>query len=93
MYEYNMIIDHEPYSALFLDHFEAADFIADIENDGSEVIVLSYKAVSAFEILKDETLEWAYRVEMAAEVLLPNARTFEKWSEQEAELKRLGFIS
>lgn len=93
MYKYEMIIDGSNYNALFLDHFEAADFLDENDRDGAEVIVKGYHEVTADEILADDDFEWSYRVEMASVLLLPNHRDFPKWSLQEAELKRLGFIA
>ena len=93
MYKYDMTIDGTEYKALFADHFEASDFLDEIETEGSEIVVYSYTEVTPQDILADNDFEWSYRVEMASTILLPNHTDFKKWFEQEAELKRLGFIS
>lgn len=90
MYKYEMIIDDEPYNALFLDHFEAGDFLEGCAFDGQKVIVKGYHEVTPDDIIIDDDFETSYKVEMISEMLLPNARDFKKWSRQEAELKRLG---
>lgn len=93
MYKYTMTLDSILYTALFVDHFEAGDFLDENAREGTKVVLLGYEEVSAEDILADEDFEWSYRVEMASELLLPNAHDFHKWSEQESELKRLGYIA
>ena len=94
MYKYSMVIDGTEYKALFADHFEAADFMADCERyDDSHIVVNGYTEVTAEQIMADADFEYSYRVEMVAKILLPNAHNFKKWSEQETELKRLGLIA
>lgn len=93
MYKYSMIIDGIEYKALFEDHFEATDFLDEVDADGSDLQVLGFEEVDADRILADKDFEWSYRVEMASVLLLPNHRDFPKWEAQEAELKRLGFIA
>lgn len=87
MYKYYMIIDGTEYNALFLDHFEAADFLDANDADGSEVVVLKYEKVSPREVLKDSDFEESYRIEMVAAHLMPNRR-FEKWTHAAAALNK-----
>lgn len=87
MYKYYMIIDGTEYNALFVDHFEAADFLDDNEADGSEVIVLKYEAISPREALEDRDFSDAYAYEMVAAYLMPD-RHFEKWTHAEDALRK-----
>lgn len=93
MFKYYMIINNEIYNAVFADHFEAADFLDEADREGDAIVITAIEEVSVADILADEDLEWSYRVELAAMALLDNWRSFQKWTEQEAELMRLGFIS
>ena len=92
MYKYDFIIDGESYKALFLDHFEAADCIDANVHDGVSIIVEGFHFVTAQEILADDDLEWAYRIEMAGKLLVPNASDFKRWPDHEDEMRRLGLI-
>lgn len=86
MYKYYMIIDGTEYNALFLDHFEAADFLDANVADGSEVVILKYEAVAPRKVLEDNSFEESYKIEMVAAYLMPDRR-FEKWTHAEAALK------
>ena len=61
--------------------------------DGCEVEIVEDHEVTADEIMEDTDFEYAYKIEMVAQMLLPNATDFRKWSEQETELKKLGLIA
>lgn len=78
MYKYYMIIDGSEYNALFVDHFEAAQFLDDNEADGSEVIVLKCEAISPRKALEDRDFSDSYAIEMVAAYLMLD-RHFEKW--------------
>ena len=93
MYKYEMIIDGENYNALFTDHFEADEFLTECDQYYQQVVVKGYHEVTSAEIMADPDFEYAYKIEMVAEMCLPNAHDFKKWYQQEAELKRLGFIA
>ena len=71
MYKYDMVIDGESYKAVFMDHFEAADFIDLNEHDGSKVIVNGYKAVTPAEVWADDDFSQYYAAEVIVEFLCP----------------------
>lgn len=93
MIKVHFLIDGCDYKALMMSAEEIVCFIEDCKADGSEVKIVSGELVSAITILADNDFEWSYRVEMASMLLLPNYKDFKKWYEQEAELKRLGYIA
>lgn len=93
MKKVHFLIDGCDYMALMFSDEEIVRFKWDCEADGSEVEIVSEVVVTSDEILEDTDFEWSYKVEMASMLLLPNYKDFKKWYEQEAELKRLGYIA
>lgn len=87
MYKYYMIIDGTNYNALFLDHYEAGQFLDDNEADGSDVVVLEYEEVSPAEALNDEDFAYTYAIEVVADYLFPD-RQFLKWTQAEEALRQ-----
>lgn len=87
MLKYYMIIDGTEYNALFIDHFEAGDFLDANDADGSEVIVLRYETITVREALADSDFSDAYAIEMVASYLMPNEH-FKKWEDAEKALHK-----
>ena len=90
MLKYTMIIDNENYTALFEDHFVAADFLDTTALD-SEVVVVKYEEVTIDDILADSDFEYSYKIEMIGSMEYPNIK-FNKVAEIEALLKKAGVI-
>lgn len=90
MYKYTMTINNENYTALFEDHFVAADFIDEVSLD-NEIVVIGYKEVSAKDILEDDDFEYSYKIEMVGAKLYPNKK-WSKVSEIENFLKEEGIL-
>ena len=93
MKKVHFLIDGCDYYALMVSDEEIVRFKWDCEADGSEVEIVSEEVVTSAEIMEDTDFEYSYKIEMIAIMLLPNHRDFKKWFEQEAELKRLGYIA
>lgn len=94
---YKFLLDGENYEAIFLDTFEAHDFIKDVQNDGSEIILKSFKVLyfeDMINLLNNPTdlICGDYVIELIGEKVLPNYRDFPKTWMVENELKRLGWL-
>lgn len=89
---YEMTIDGTEYNALFHNDEEFVRFKWDCEADECEVELKADREVNVDDIL-GLPLEWAYKIEMIADMVLPNAREYHKWYEQEQALKELGVIA
>lgn len=92
MYKYVMSINSKPYTAIFADHFSAADFLDENEREGEHFIIDDIIEMNALAVLFDETLERDYRIECAAEILVPDHRKYHKVCELEQALRRLGYL-
>lgn len=92
MYKYFMAIDGEIYNAIFCSHDEVARFLDENEKDGSEAIVFGYVEVTTKDILEDDEFDKVYRIEMAAESLMPDIGKFYNVYQLEAFLLRLGYV-
>lgn len=90
--KYNMTLNGASYKAIFKDHFEAADWLNDADNDGDKVIVLSFEDVTVQDVLADEDFTENYRFEVALEMVDPNSETYKTYPEVEARLKELGYL-
>lgn len=93
MFKYFMTINHKPYTALFDDHFEAAQFLDENDAEGDEVIVHRFEFISPLAVLNDEDFPIDYRVERAATFLLPRweLNRYKKSSEILAAMKEAGY--
>lgn len=93
MFRYSMTFNDEAMTAYFSDHFEASAFLDECDHFGDTVIVHGYEEVTADDIKNDDTISYAEMVEYLAILLLPNYKEFPKWTYQEAELQRLGYLA
>lgn len=76
----------------FADHMEASLFFDECDRYNDTVIVYNYKEVTTEDILADNSISYADKVEYIAMLNLPNHAKFKKVDILEEELKKLHIL-